>query len=130
MNYSNYLVENIFDKIRSKRSIDQEKQQSINELKKKRIRYLKYQQSGGRLSFNNFENKELRQYEQDHNRNKKLYPNFKTWKQLHLKEEREKAEIENTKSKTRKRLAQAEHEESIAKINKEKVKRLRFNSGY
>lgn len=118
--------ENIFDKIKEKRSIRKTKEDNtqLTEYKKKRIRYLKYQQMGGNLSFNNFENPEMLQYEKDHKSNPKKYPNYKTWKKITMEEREKKANIEEKESKNNKRNAQAKHEASIAAVNKQRAKRM------
>jgi len=120
------IQENLFDKIKSQRAIKKEKEndKNLTEYKKKRIRYLKYQQLGGNLSFHNFENPEMLEYEKDHKANPKRYPNFRTWKKLKMQERNEKAKIEEKESKNTRRKAQAEHDKSIAAVNKQRAKRM------
>lgn len=123
MSYDTYLVESIIDNIRNRQELKQADNIRINKEKKRRAKYLRYQQAGGRLSIDNFENKEMRQYELDHKRNPKMYPNFKTWKRITTQDREKKASLEEKESRNRRRRAQAKHEESIARLNKQKADR-------
>ena len=125
MNFSNYIVEGLAADIRTRRELKNADREYINNEKKKRAKYLRYQQAGGQLSYKNFENKEMRQYELDHRRNPKMYPNFKTWKRLKTEEREKKAKIEEIESKNSKRRAQAEHDKSIAEVNKIRARRMK-----
>lgn len=128
MNHSIYLVENIIDNIKTKKELKLADKERIKNEKKKQIKYLKYQQAGGRLSIDNFENKEMRQYELDHRRFPKKYPNFKTWKNAKLAERERIANIEEKESKNARRRAQSKHAESVANVNKQRAERMkRFN---
>lgn len=120
-----YLVESMIQNIKAKKEFKAADKEREKEDRKKKMRYLKYQQSGGRLSIDNFEDKEMRQYELDHRRNPKMYPNFKTWKRLKMEERKQKAEVEEKESKNKRRKAQAEHEKSIANINAVRAARMK-----
>ena len=125
MRNNTYLVESIIQSIKAKKEFRQADNEREKEFKKKRMRYLKYQQAGGQLSIDNFEDKEMRQYELDHRRNPKMYPNFKTWKKVKMEDRKQKAEIEEKESKNKRRNAQAAHEKSIANINAVRAARMK-----
>lgn len=120
-----YLVESIIQSIKAKKEFKAADKEREKEDRKKKMRYLTYQQAGGRLSIDNFEDKEMRQYELDHRRNPKMYPNFKTWKRIKMEERKQKAEVEEKESKNKRRKAQAEHEKSIANINAVRAARMK-----
>lgn len=120
-----YLVESIIQSIKAKKEFKAADKEREKEDRKKKMRYLAYQQAGGQLSIDNFEDKEMRQYELDHRRNPKMYPNFKTWKRLKMEERKQKAEVEEKESKNKRRKAQAEHEKSIANINAVRAARMK-----
>lgn len=120
-----YLVESIIQSIKAKKEFKKADNEREKEDRKRKMRYLRYQQSGGQLSIDNFEDKEMRQYELDHRRNPKMYPNFRTWKKVKMEDRKQKAEIEEKESKNKRRKAQAEHEKSIADINAVRAARMK-----
>jgi len=123
MNYP--LDESIISSYRNRKAVESENKAMAKEDNKKRARYIQYQQKGGQLSIDNFENKEMRQYERDHRKNPKMYPNYRTWKQRKLEERHKKAEIEEKESKNSLRKAKAAHEKSIADRNNLRLERMK-----
>ena len=125
MNNDNYLVESIIDNIKNKRDFKNKNKVQNKEFLKKQQEYIRYQQRGGKLSMENFQDPLMRKYEIDHNKNPKEYPNFRTWKKKKMEEDKIKTEIEDKKSKIRRRNAQAKHDESVAEVNKLRAEKMK-----
>jgi hypothetical protein len=131
MNSSNYLVEGIIQNIKLKNKMKKDAAAQNKKSNERQLKYIAYQQRGGKLSIENFEDPEMLQYEKDHNKNPKLYKNFKTWKKIKYQEATDKANLEEKISKNKRRRAQAEHESSIAEKNRIKNKQMEsYMEGY